>query len=229
MQMPTPDLSSSRLDPLGRFHLAALRRAGAAFADLVASFEPVHAALVAAAAVRASAELGMIEPRVLVRFAEREVELELRALRSAAEALDRGRGGEIASALFPSGLAAEVTPRAAAQSAAARRVLQRLTAFGAAEPLRTEHLPRLTNALASLDAALAARATAAEAFGQAYANELATRDDFCRAYDVSASVVRQRFPRDREQQDLFFDTLRAPRRGRDEDDDAGDRPPPAAE
>jgi hypothetical protein len=63
------------------------------------------------------------EPRVSVRFAERDVEDALRALHNAAETLDRKAGGPISSALFPNGRVAEIKPRAAAQVDAVRRVM----------------------------------------------------------------------------------------------------------
>lgn len=217
MQIPTSDLSSDRLELLGLAHLTALA-ADPEVADLVAVFQPAQDLLGAAAARRIAAERSMVAPRVTLRFVERRCEAAVRRVAAAAEAADGKRKGARFTELFPNGLTAELRPRSAGQLAALRRVHDRLTQRSTLAALRTEHEAALTEAIAALEGALAAREAAAQAFGTAYAAELATREDWIRAYDASAGAIRQRFPRDRERQDLYFDPVRTAARRHDDEE-----------
>jgi hypothetical protein len=211
-------LSTERVLGLGRFHLAALAESEET-RGVRAAFEPAHLALETAYRARLEAEDELVTPRVRLRFAEKRAEEALRRLANAAADLDGKRGGAIYNALFPSTLTAETSPRAAAQRDAVERVRQRLESQSTASALRDPHLTSLATAITSMTAALDARKTAAEAVGVARAREDAAHDDFSRAYDASAGELRRIFPRDRAQQDLYFDSAR--RRGGAEDEPEG--------
>lgn len=206
-------MASDRLLPLGEFHLAALAETPAETGALIEVFRPSHDALATAAAARAAAERMMILPRVALRFSERRLETAIRRVSNVAESIDGKEGGKVWRALFPNGLNAETRPRSAAQRAAADALMNRLTTQTLTEPLRSEHVPLLRVAIDDLAAKLAARKDAADALGLAFAQELAAREDFVRAYDASAGAIRAQFPRDRETQDLYFDSFRSSRRG----------------
>ena len=206
MEIPSSNLASDRLLPLGAFHLACLSQT-AALSDLHDAFAPVQAELEGAAENRLSALKALIPVRVTIRFAERGVERALRGLNAGAVALDGKAGGPIQDSLFPNGLNAETRPRTAKQVDAAQRVLNRLHTASPAEPLRASHEEALIRSTNALSLALDARKAAYQNLGVAIAAELASRDDFVRAYDANAGAIRQRFPKDRETQDLYFDAV----------------------
>ena len=206
MEIPSSTLAAERLLPLGEFHLAALAET-LELSDLGVTFLAVHTELDVAAALRVAAERALIAVRVAIRFAERGVERQLRATSAGAAALDGKQGGAIQGVLFPDGLNAETRPRTAKQVEAARRVLNRLHTATLAEPLRASHEEALITRANALAAALETRKAAYATLGAAIAQELSSRDDFVRAYDANAGAIRQRFPKDRETQDLYFDTL----------------------
>ena len=61
---------------------------------------------------------------------------------------------------------------------------------------------------------------------QARATESVARERFDKAYDSNIGAIRQLFPRDRDQQDLYFDE--APTRRTSSDDKGGETPPTPA-
>ncbi len=87
-------------------------------------------------------------------------------------------------------------------------MLQRSSTLSSAEPLRGDHTGKIRAEIDALNAKLAARKSAGDALGLAYAQEVAAREDFVRAYDASAGAIRQIFPRDRDRQNLYFDQVR---------------------
>ena len=218
METPSAQMAADRLLLLGDYHLAALSQTPE-YGDLHAGFLPVNDGLRADAATRAAAERALIPVRVSIRFAERDVERELRGLSAACVSVDGKQGGAVQGLLFPNGLNAETRPRTAKQVEAARRVLNRLHTSTPAEPLRATNEARLTAATNALAAALDARKAANEMLGAAIAAELSSRDDFVRAYDANAGAIRQRLPKDKEAQDLYFDVISA-RRSTEVDEEA---------
>lgn len=218
METPSPTMSAARLLLLGDYHLAALLQTPE-HSDLHAVFLPVNDGLRADASTRDAAERALIPVRVALRFAERNVERELRALSGACVSVDGKKGGAVQALLFPNGLNAETRPRTHKQLEAARRVLNRLRTSTPAEPLRATSEPRLLAATNALEAALDARKTANEVLGAAIAAEFSSRDDFVRAYDANAGAIRQRHPKDKETQDLYFDAITTRRSADDEEED----------
>jgi hypothetical protein len=208
MQTPNASTQLARIIACTRFLIAALGQT-AGTADLVGALRTALDALLAAVASTSAAADATIAPRVAVRFAERDLEQAIRHLFLAAQALDGGKArGRIASALFPSGLMAAITPKSAEQTAAATQLLSRLEAQADAEPLRAVHAPALHTAIDAMTHRLAERDTAIAAYETAVVRQAAARDQLVRAYDSTANSVRARFPKDRAQQDLFFDILR---------------------
>ncbi len=208
MRIPSASSGSDKLISLGEYHAAALGETPDETGSLIEAFRPSLDALVAAAAARVSAERAMIGPRVALRFAERRLETEIRRLSFAAQTLDGIGGGPVWSAVFPNGLTGETSPRSAAQVASTETLLQRLSTLSSAEPLRADHTGKIRAGIDDLNAKLAARKSAGDALGLAYAQEVAAREDFVRAYDASAGAIRQIFPRDRAGQNLYFDEVR---------------------
>lgn len=223
MRIPTPAMSSERLLLLANYHLAALTHT-AQLSDLHAAIAPHVTELETHFGLRVSAERVLLPIRVALRFHERNVERQLRVLAAGATALDGKRGGPVHGALFPDGVEAETRPKAQAQLDAARRVLNRLNTSSLAEGLRAAHAGPLAESAAVLESTLAARKTAAEALGMAMAAEFSSRDDLVRAYDSNAGAIRQRFPRDKDTQELYFDTFVTRRSAGDDEEEAADGP-----
>ena len=222
MQVPTPHMSSERLLLLAHYHLAALSHTPS-LSDLGAGMVPHVEELETHLGLRVSAERVLLPIRVAVRFHERDVERHLRVLAAGAYALDGKRGGPVHGALFPDGMEAETRPKAQGQLDAARRVLNRLNTSSLAEGLRTQVGP-LAESASVLETTLASRKAAAAAMGMAMAAEFSSRDDLVRAYDSNAGAVRQRFPKDRETQDLYFDTFSTRRSAGGDEEEAADGP-----
>ena len=66
--------------------------------------------------------------------------------------------------------------------------------------------------------------TGCHQLSQARAAEFGARERFVKAYDSNIGAIRQLFPRDRDQQDLYFDE--APSSRSSSDDKGGDTPTP---
>ena len=223
MEIPTPHMSSERLLLLAYAHLAALTHT-ASLSDLHVAFAPHAEELQAHLDLRVVSERVLLPIRVAVRFHERDVERCLRVLGAGAYALDGKRGGPVHSALFPDGMEAETRPKAQGQVEAARRVLNRLNTASLAEGLRALHAGPIGESATVLETTLASRKTAASAMGVAMAAEFSSRDDLVRAYDSNAGAIRQRFPKDRETQDLYFDAFSTRRSAGSDPEDAADSP-----
>ncbi len=206
METPTSRMASDRLIAAGVFHVSALGHTPE-LAPLIGVIQPTIDDVEAAAAARATADRNLIPLRVALLFQERDVERALRVLSSSAIALDGKRGGPAHTALFPDGQAIETRPKGQRQVDAADRVLNRLASASPAEPLRAAHTSTLTTARNALQAGIDARKAATAVLGAAIAAELSAREDFVRAYDGNAGAIRQHFPKDRESQELYFDSL----------------------
>jgi hypothetical protein len=208
MQTPNANTPVSRLVASVRFLLAALAQL-VTTRDLVPTLQGSFDAFLAAVTATVAAGDATIQPRVAVRFAERELEVGIRALFLAAQTLDSGKpGGRIGSALFPNGLTAVVSPQTAEQIAVAKQLVDRLMAQESATPLRATHEPVLRAAIDRMSHALETRDASVAAYETTLARQTATRDALVRSYDSIANTIRARFPKDRAQQDVFFDILR---------------------
>lgn len=220
MEIPTPRMGSRRLWLAGVYHVTALRQSPD-LAPMADAIEPLMVELKTDAKAREDAEDALVPVRVRLVFLERDAERALRVVATNASSLDGKRSGPTHSALFPDGVNAETRPKGPRQVEGVDRVINRLANSTVAEPLRAEHLPRLQAVKAALEAGLHARKVATDAWAAAYAAELSTREDFVRAYDGNAGAIRQHFPKDRDTQDLYFDTFSSTRTaGQDEDEQA---------
>ena len=206
METPTSRMGSRRLWLAGTYHVTAVQQTPE-LEPMAGAIVPIMDELRGHAKAREDAEDALVPMRVRLVFLERAAERALRVTANSASTLDGKRGGAVHSALFPDGLATETRPKAQRQVDALERVINRLTTSTLAEPLRAEHLPKLTAAKAALEAGLLARKTGVVAVGAAMAAELSTREDFVRAYDGNAGAIREHFPKDRESQELYFDAI----------------------
>lgn len=223
VQIPTPDMASDRLELLLRYLISGTAR-DIATADIATGLRPVLTQFLVAVTASIESQRALVDPRVGVRFAERDIETTIRRLASDARKKDGKDRGATLAALFPGGLEAATVPRGEAQQEAASRVMNALRTVGLAEPLRAEHVPALEAAITAFQSALDERRRVAGIAASAFAAELAGREDLCNAMDAAAGAIRRLFPRDRDRQDLYFDAVRTKKRKGGGSD--GDDPPP---
>lgn len=162
-----------------------------------------------------AAEKAAMRPRVLLRFAETQLELAIDALYNDCNK----RGNQAVLALvFVDGKQAETRPRGASQRARTEDVLlPRVRALPETSPLRTEHLPLIEGGLTGLVAAIEARRTAALATAQAQAIADMAREDLVTAFRSNRGAIQELWPRDAGLRDRFFLEFR----GRDDGDEGG--------
>ena len=119
----------------------------------------------------------------------------------------------------------EVSPRGVAQIAAAVPLRGRLDSQPAAAKVKEQLLAKFDQTLTNFKTAVDARQDLETRLGQARAAELGARERFVKAYDSDMGAIRQLFPRDRGQQDMYFDEAPA-RRASSEDKGEGTPTPP---
>lgn len=220
-------MASEVLLSSGSHHLIALNQTEET-KSLVAAFQPAHDELQTAAAARAQAEAAMGQPRVVLRFAENALEKVIREVALQAHVVDNNTSkGPAFTALFPDGLNAEVRPLGAAQVVAATALRERLASQPAAAQVKAALADKLDKALAQFKSSFEARQAGEAKLSQARAAELGARERLVKAYDANMGAIRQLFPRERDQQDLYFDDLGGARSTADEKPDAP-TPAPAA-
>lgn len=197
--------ASDRMLSSGSNHLTALNQTEET-KHLIAAFQPVKDELQAATAARTLAEEAMGAPRVIVRFSEKALEKVIREIALLAHAVDNNAtSGPAFRALFPNGLEAEVRPLGPAQIAAAVALRERLDSQPAAAAIKAQVMDKFDKALGAFRAAIEARQSAEARLSQARAVESGARERFIKRYDSNIGAIRQLFPRDRDQQDLYFD------------------------
>jgi hypothetical protein len=212
---------------LGRYHLAALAQSEGTKA-LASAFEPIHSGLQTAAEARVQAEKAMTVLRVGVRFAEDGLERAIRQVALLAHTVDNNATtGPAYKALFPDGLDAEVRPIGASQVDVAVALRARMDSQPAAAPVKAQATENLDKALAAFRSALAARTAGETQVSQARAAEMGARERFVSAYDANMGAIRQLFPRERAQQNLYFDELGSSRAPAEDDSTPPPSPAPA--
>lgn len=221
-QIPHPTMSSDRLLILGEYHIAACAQTPET-AAIGTAFQPVQDELKTRKATREAAELAMVRPRVLVRFAEHRLEQAIRAAVFAAQGVDGTTdGGPAKTALVPDGLNAVVRPRGNAQKVTAEAFYRRLTTQPAAAPLVATHGPSISAALTAFQDAVSARALAANQLAEARAEEDAARESWVSGYAGDVGAVQAIFKKRRAERELYFDRFRASSSGAEDTDDGGE-------
>jgi hypothetical protein len=223
MRTVKPATASDSMLRSGRNHLTALDQTPET-RPLISAFQPVHEDLQTAAAARVMAEDAMGAPRVVVRFVEKGLERVIREIALLAHTVDNNTtSGPAFKALFPNGLDGEIRPRGAAQVDSAQTLRERLDSQPAAAKVKAQVMDKLDKALSEFKAAVDARQAAETKLSQARAAESGARERFVKVYDSNMGAIRQLFPRDRDQQDLYFDEAPS---SRPSPDDKGDDNPP---
>jgi hypothetical protein len=207
MRRVDPAAASDTMWSSGRDHLTALAQTPETKA-LIDAFQPAKEDLQAAAAARVLAEDAMGAPRVVVRFSEKALEKVIREVALSAHTVDNNTTtGPAFKALFPNGLDAEVSPRGAAQIAAAVSLRERLDTQPAATKVKAQVMDKFDQAFTAFKLAIDAPHAAETKLSQAHAAESGARERFVKAYDSNMGAIRQLFPRDRVQQDLYFNEV----------------------
>jgi hypothetical protein len=184
---------------------------------LIAAIQPAHENLKTAAGVRVEAENAIGTQRVVIRFTEKRLERVLREMALLAHAEDNNATtGPAFKALFPSGLEPELSPQGASQIAATASLRERLDSQPAAAKIKAQVMDKLDQALATFKASFEARQAAETKLSQARAVKLAPARASSKPTTARIGAIWQIFPRDRAQQELYFDEAPSSRSAPDE-------------
>ncbi|MDI1478005.1 hypothetical protein [Polyangium sp. y55x31] len=155
---------------------------------------------------RRALRVPVLRTRAALRFAEYGVERVIRSALRAAEIEDGGRRGRICAGVFPKGSTPILKPVGKRQVKPLKDLVERLEKSKVAgiDAYRAAWLPKLKDALASFEAAVAKHLAALSAHDDAFKAELALRDAHHDAVDRIMGQVRAAFPRDRALQDVIF-------------------------
>jgi len=236
MRTINPAAASDTMLSSGSNHLIALSQTEET-KPLISAFQPAHDELEAAATARVHAEKAMGVPRITGRFLEKALERVIREMALLAHTADNNTTtGPTFKALFPNGLDGELSPVGAAQLTSAKNLRARLDSQPAAAKIKAQLMDKFDEALSAFKSAVEGRQTAENTLNLARAAEFGARERFVKAYDSNIGAIRQLFPRDRDQQDLYFDeapTRRSSSDGKSDDksddksnDKGGDTPTP---
>jgi len=161
----------------------------------------------------------LLNHRVKVRFADFLWDSAVRSLMRAAEIADGGTRGSVHAAVFPNGIGPVVVPSGAGQVAPAKAFVTALKASKApgVDELRTQWLPKLEEALGTLETAVDRRTEAYGAVAEARAVEDAACDDHELALERVMGQIRAIFPKDKRTWNVIFPS--SPRRSRRDEED----------
>jgi hypothetical protein len=209
MQIPTIKTPVSKCIELGLYAQAMLAKfpANPALTALSAKMGAAATALSAAQSEYAAAILALIAPRVDVKFADYSSDTVVRQTMRSAETADGGKNGKIARAVFPAGVTPIVRPVGATQVTEMRALEGRLEAAMTLWPGAAAEKGKVMEERVKYESALTARRTAMEKAADLRAKRDAAREDFLDVYAAAAGEVKSEFPRNRQMQDLFFDTV----------------------
>jgi len=155
---------------------------------------------------RRALRIPVLRTRAALRFAEFSVERVVRSALRAAEIEDGGRRARICASLFPKGSNPILKPVGKKQLKPLKDLVERLEKSKVAgiDAYRAVWLPKLKDALASFETAVAAHLAALSVYDDVFKTELALRDAHHDAVDRIMGQVRTAFPRDRALQDVLF-------------------------
>jgi hypothetical protein len=175
-------------------------------APLRADLQPAQDALETAYEDRRKRRKPLVEARVRVRLTGYLLRQTIRSAFKAAEIADGGRRGPICKAVFPEGLSAEVAPQGKAMIDKAGKLRDRLqlSKLPTLADYRKAWLPELQADVDGLTQAGAAHTAATKDYVDAFAVELAARQEHRRMVDRIAGEVRATFPSDKAKQDVVF-------------------------
>ncbi|MFT3768876.1 MAG: hypothetical protein QM820_25820 [Minicystis sp.] len=155
---------------------------------------------------RQAARKPMVKARVGQRLAAYQARQVIKSAAKAAEIADGGRRGPIFEAVFPEGTRSVANRKGKAQMGPTKEIVDRVTKckVPGIDAYRNEWLPKLTGALTGMQKAAFVLETAVDAYDDAFATEVALRDQHRVEVDRIIGQVRAAFPGDTTKQDLVF-------------------------
>ncbi|MRG94187.1 hypothetical protein [Polyangium spumosum] len=198
-------------------------------APAAAEMQTVNDALGAQYEKRRALRVPVIKTRAALRFAEYSVERVIRSALRAAEIEDGGRRGRICASVFPKGVKPILRPVGKRQVKPLKDLVERLqhSKVAGIEAYRAAWLLKLSDALVSFEAAVAAHLSALSAQDEAFKVELALRDAHHDTVERIMGQVRTAFPRDRAIQNAIFPVVDEAEASTTSDDDTPEEPIPS--
>lgn len=230
MQTPTLKTPVTRCISLGLFSQAMLAKfpGNPVLVGLSATMGAATTALAVAQAEYAQSVLALIPLRVAVKFADHVADKVVRDVERAAVSADGAKGGRLAGAAFPHGVTPIVRPVGQTQCDEMRALEGRLKALEADWPGAAAERAKIEAERIVYEDTLKARKAGMASSADKRAQRDAVREDYLDVYAATAARVKEQFPRQRAQQDLFFEKIaEAPVADDAEDDDADPTTPPA--
>lgn len=220
MDIPTKSTPVQRCVDLAAYSSRMLMKHGddQRLAVLGVRFEAGRLDLVAAERDLGDAKQTLVMVRVDVVFENHASDKHLRRLMNRVEIADGRKGGRLSDRLFPNGVR-DITRRQGQPQVERMRALEaRLTALQDWADAPTQ-LGELTSHRETYETALASRSTAERQVVTSRAARNAAKERFLDLYAEIAGQIRSIFPRDRRLQNLFFDAVAKPSRGRVDEPD----------
>jgi hypothetical protein len=164
--------------------------------------------------------LELVARRVTLKWTDWTADRVARGVLNAAEAHDGKKGGPMAAEVAPNGITPIVKPLGSKEVAELRKLELRLTALTGRWEAAAAQLALVVRAREAYEAALSAREEGYSAVGLARAQRDLAKEDFLDAFAEFSGRVKTRFPRDREMQQMFFDSERESSGVSKDDDDS---------
>lgn len=191
--------------------------------DLAARMQTAGGALLSAHQAYEVAKRAVLPTRVNVKYERLVTSRAVVRLKKRAEIADNRKGGPIATHLFPEGTTAITRLRGASQLQALVDLEGRLQLAQPFWPEAAAALAELTQHRQAYEAALNGNSAARQAARYQRVARDTEKRSFLATYEEIAHLARAQFPKDRDMQELFFDTVE-PRSSAEEVDDEEDLP-----
>jgi hypothetical protein len=176
-------------------------------ASLASTLATARQSLSAAQHAYIEAVSEIVHARAEVRWADYAADKAVRSTLRKAEDADGHKNGKIVSAVFPDGMTPIIKSVGSTQIKAMQELENRLEAIAGHWDAALDERATLTKLRKEYEAALELRRAAGQKASNKKALRDAAREDFLDVYAEVAARVKAEFPRNRQMQDLFFDTV----------------------
>lgn len=224
MQTPTTKTPISKCINLARFAETMFSKfpQNPALSALSATMAAARQPLANTQNAYAEAISEIVHARAEVRFADYVADKGVRSAIRAAEQVDGRKNGKIVTMIAPQGMTPIIKPVGATQVKAMHDLEGRLEAVASSWDGALAVRAEITALRENYEAAIETRRASGQKASNARAARDAAKEDFLDVYAEIAARVKAEFPRDRQMQDLFFDSVSDNAASADEVDDNDD-------